>query len=65
LPIHAFTLTVATGIQFAPESEDFTTHFEVVYEFEIGELHTGPVAEYAWSPNVAHAMIWLHIGFGF
>ena len=40
-------------------------HFEVVYEFEIGELHTGPVAEYAWSPNDAHAMIGLHIGFGF
>ncbi len=65
LPIHALTLTIAPGIQFAPESEDFTMHFEVVYEFEIGELHIGPVAEYAWSPNDAHAMIGLHIGFGF
>ena len=65
LPIHALTFTIAPGIQFAPESEDFTTHFEVVYEFEIGELHIGPVAEYAWSPNDAHAMLGLHIGLGF
>jgi hypothetical protein len=65
LPIHALTFTVAPGIQVAPESEDFTTHFEVVYEFEIGELHIGPVAEYAWSPNDAHAMLGLHIGCGF
>ena len=28
-------------------------------------IATGPVAEYAWSPNDAHAMIGLHIGFGF
>ena len=41
------------------------THFEVVYEFEIGELPIGPVAEYAWSPNDAHAMLGLHIGCGF
>ena len=65
LPIHALTLTVAPGIQFAPDSEDFTTHFEIVYEFKIGKLHIGPVAEYAWSPNDAHTMIRLHTGFGF
>ncbi len=65
LPIHALTLTVAPGIQFAPDSEDFTTHFEAVYEFEIGKVHLGPVLEYAWAPNDAHAMLGLHIGFGF
>lgn len=65
LPIHELTLTVAPGIQFAPDSEDFTTHFEAVYEFEIGNVHIGPVAEYAWAPNDAHAMLGLHFGFGF
>ncbi len=65
LPIHELTITVAPGIQFAPESEDFTTHFEAVYEFEIGKMHIGPVAEYAWAPNDAHVMFGLHLGFSF
>jgi len=65
LPIHNLTFTVAPGIQFGPNSTEFTTHFEVSYEFILGAIHLGPVLEYAYAKDDAHAMIGVHIGFGF
>ncbi len=65
LPIHNLTLTVAPGIQFGPESEEFTSHFEATYEFILGDIHLGPVLEYAYAKEDEHAMLGLHVGFGF
>ena len=65
LPFHNLTLTIAPGAQFGPETTEFTTHFEVSYEFIFGEIHLGPVAEYAWAENDAHAMLGIHLGYGF
>ncbi len=65
LPIHNLTFTVAPGVQFGPEHAEFTSHFEVSYEFILGKIHLGPVLEYAYAKEDAHAMLGAHIGFGF
>ncbi len=65
LPIHNLTLTVSPGIQFGPDVEEFTSHFEASYEFNFGEIHLGPVLEYAYAKDDEHAMLGLHVGFGF
>lgn len=44
----------------------FTNHFEVSYEFSVGEnLHLGPLAEVAAGQDDLHYMLGLHIGLGF
>ncbi|HAW21405.1 MAG TPA: hypothetical protein DCX14_14580 [Flavobacteriales bacterium] len=65
LPIHNLTFTAAPGLQFGEGITVFTTHFECAYEFIFDRIHIGPVAEYAWAPTDSHAMVGLHLGFGF
>lgn len=44
---------------------EFVSHFEAVTEFEMGFMHLGPMVEYAIGFNHSHALIGLHLGFGF
>lgn len=65
LPIHNLTFTVAPGAQFSDDHTEFTSHFEVSYEFIFDRIHLGPVMEYAYAPLDAHLLFGLHLGFGF
>lgn len=44
---------------------DFALHFETSYEFEINNLHIGPVLEFAYDPEDIHISLGLHVGYGF
>lgn len=44
---------------------DFSTHFEMLYEFQVGKIHLGPVIEYSYSKHDKHLMLGLHLGIGF
>ena len=43
----------------------FALHLEASYEWEIGDVHLGPVVEYAYDEEDAHISLGLHIGIGF
>ena len=67
-PIEHLDLSLSPGITFNdndPSELNFGTHFEILYEFEIGVLHLGPVAEFAYSVKDYHISLGLHVGFGF
>lgn len=44
---------------------NFALHLEASYEFEIGDLHIGPVIEYAYDTEDQHLSLGLHVGIGF
>jgi hypothetical protein len=61
-------IDVAPGIMFegsAIGDSRFTIHFETFYEFEIGDFHIGPSAEFAYDPEDLHLSMGLHLGFVF
>ena len=43
----------------------FAQHFELVYEFELGNLHLGPIVEIGYANRIAHYMTGIHVGIGF
>ena len=43
----------------------FSTHFEILYEFQVGHFHIGPVLEYSYAKNDNHVMLGLHLGYSF
>ena len=66
--IEHLNIDLAPGIMFegsAIGNNRFTFHFETFYEFEIGDLHIGPSAEFAYDPEDLHLSIGLHLGFVF
>lgn len=68
-PIHQLSINVAPGITFEDvqgvREANFALHLETAYEWEIGNLHIGPVAEIAYDPEDYHFSLGLHIGYGF
>ena len=67
-PLHALTLDLSPGIAFEGEHKDevdFALHFEIVYEFEFGAFHIGPMTEIAYHPEDWHFSLGVHVGFGF
>lgn len=70
-PVHPLYFGVSPGISFplghdAEHSEpSFSSHFEVLYEFEFDFIHLGPMIEYSWGAEDQHLMLALHIGFNF
>jgi hypothetical protein len=67
-PVNSLTLSFSPGITFEDEHSDelkFACHFEVTYEFEIGDFHIGPVAGIASDPEDYHLGIGIHLGYGF
>jgi hypothetical protein len=67
-PIEHLDLSLSPGITFNDNDAselNFGAHFEILYEFEIGVFHFGPVAEFAYSVEDYHISLGLHFGFGF
>ena len=67
-PTDELSINVSPGITFeAAESStiNFAIHFEASYEFALGNLHIGPVAEIAYDPEDIHISLGLHLGWGF
>ncbi len=65
-----FIFNIAPGITFEKEEGIeteilFAAHFEVAYEWDIGNFHIGPVAEIAYDPEDIHMALGLHVGYGF
>lgn len=50
------------NFQYTPQ---FAQHFEVSYEFELGDFHIGPVAEYGLETTDSHYMGGIHFGIDF
>lgn len=67
-PVDKLSLTLSPGITLEdvnPGVVNFALHFETVYEFEIKNIHLGPVFEFAYDPEDYHISVGLHIGYGF
>lgn len=65
-PIKHLLISVAPGITIGHEAfVYFSTHFEVIYEFEIGFMHLGPMVDYGFDKEDSHISFGLHAGFGF
>ena len=66
-PIEPLSFSISPGITFEDEDPkaNFAFHFETSYEFEVRNLHVGPVLEFAFDPEDVHISLGLHIGFGF
>ncbi|MBN2348691.1 MAG: hypothetical protein JXJ22_07640 [Bacteroidales bacterium] len=67
--IGGLSVGLSPGILFLKENgiwgRAFSSHFELLYEFEIGKLHLGPVCEYSYSKLDQHIMLGMHFGLGF
>ncbi len=67
-PIDPLSLNLSPGVTYeGSESDhlDFALHVEATYEFEISNVHIGPVFEFAYDPEDYHLSLGLHIGYGF
>jgi len=62
------SFNVAPGVTWEHNHTDelnFALHLEAVYEWEFGNFHLGPVAEFAYDPEDYHLSLGLHLGYGF
>ena len=67
-PIHQLAFMVSPGVTAEDGELDtpgFALHAETSYEFEIGNLHVGPLLEVAYDPEDIHISLGLHLGIGF
>lgn len=67
-PIDNLGITVTPGITFGDDGFDhseFALHFESIYEFKIGDIHIGPLIEYAIDAHDQHISLGIHLGIGF
>jgi len=67
-PVDKLSLILSPGITLEdmnPTEPNFALHVETAYEFEINNIHLGPVFEFAYDPEDFHISFGLHIGYGF
>ena len=67
-PIHPLSFILSPGVSLEDDHFDepkFALHAETSYEFEIGNLHIGPLLEVAYDPDDVHISLGLHLGIGF
>ena len=67
-PVDKLSLILSPGITLEdvePGELNFALHLETDYEFEINNIHLGPVFEFAYDPEDFHISFGLHIGYGF
>lgn len=64
--IGGLTASYAPGLMMRKESEEilyqFSQHFELGYEFDMGVFHLGPVTEIGVEPTGVHYMGGIHLG---
>jgi hypothetical protein len=66
-PVHPLTLSLSPGLTYEgehPDEKNLAVHFETVYEFELGRIHLGPLAEVAWHKEDFHFSVGVHFGIG-
>lgn len=61
-PVHELLFSISPGITTNKGDIKYTTHLEASYAFEIGKIHLGPSAEYAYTPGDTHVSIGIHLG---
>ena len=73
-PTHGLSINLSPGLTFEKHIEDDGTieteknlgaHLESAYEWDFGNLHIGPVVEFAYDQEDIHISLGLHIGYGF
>lgn len=67
-PIENLSFSFSPGITFEENSLShsmFALHFETAYEFELKNMHLGPVFEVAYDREDVHISLGMHIGIGF
>lgn len=64
--VAGLNLSVAPGLLIMKAGGQWdlhlSSHFEAIYEFDLGPIHVGPVLEYSWSRVDRHTMVGLHVG---
>ncbi len=66
--IAGLSVSVAPGVLVLREDHGgwgtrFSSHFEALYDFDLGPLHVGPMLEYSYASVDQHLMLGLHMGF--
>ncbi|MCB0482182.1 MAG: hypothetical protein KDC83_12160 [Flavobacteriales bacterium] len=67
-PIEAWSINVSPGVTYESRAASqlvFSLHIETAYEFELGDFHIGPAAEWAYDTEDIHISLGIHIGYGF
>lgn len=67
-PFKSLHINIAPGIAFEdsePFDLKFAFHAETSYDFELGNIHVGPLLEFAFAPDDYHISFGLHVGYGF
>lgn len=66
-PIEQLSFVLSPGMTFEDANPGalFALHFEVAYEFELGNFYIGPAYEFAFDPNDYHLSLGVHLGYGF
>ena len=66
-PVHPISVSFTPGMTFEGEhfsKGEFAFHVETGYEFELKNVHLGPVLEFAWHSEGYHASVGVHLGIG-
>lgn len=61
-------ISFTPGVTFEdnlPSDLKFAFHAETSYDFKLGNIHLGPLVEFAFDPEDYHFSLGLHIGYGF
>jgi hypothetical protein len=67
-PVDPLTFILSPGITIEDENPgevNFALHVETAYEFQLDNIHLGPVLEFAYDPEDFHISLGIHIGYGF
>lgn len=66
-PMEALSVNFSPGLTFedADPKMNLALHFETSYEFEIKNIHLGPVLEFAYEPEDLHISLGIHLAYSF
>ncbi|HYQ56570.1 MAG TPA: hypothetical protein VEP89_04410 [Draconibacterium sp.] len=66
-PVERLHFALTPGIAFEGEGweeKNFALHFETAYDFQVGDIHLGPMVELGYNFEHVHLSMGVHIGFG-
>lgn len=68
-PVHFISLNVGPGVVFGKHESEFEVqpafHTEAVFEFDILDIHAGPMIGFGIDPEETHFSMGIHVGLGF